>query len=81
MSSFWLKTEGDSLCPIGESDQSNKQNGGDILRSNGRNAAALVKETILKCASGANESAVNETQPSAHLDVMTSCILCGHGVF
>lgn len=66
VSSFWLKTEGDTLCPIGVSDQSNGQNGGDILRGNGRNAAALVKETIFKCACAANESAVNEKQPHVH---------------
>lgn len=66
VSSFWLKTEGDSLCLIGVSDQSNRQNCGDIVRGNGRNAAALVKETILKCACAANESAVNEKQPHVH---------------
>lgn len=73
MSSFWLKTEGDTLCPIGVSDQSSRQNGGDILRGNGRNAAALAKETIFKCACAANESAVNEKQPMCTLDVMASC--------
>lgn len=66
VSSFWLKTEGDSLCPIGVSDQSNRQNCGDIVRGNGRNAAAWVKETILKCACAANESAVKEKQPHVH---------------